>query len=253
MPIALLTVLGTGVLMSSARGPGHIAVFGATGATGLEACYQALERGSKVSAFVRTPSRLVVPEGSGGAAAGSKLASDRLRVCQGDVTRASDVNQVFADGGGDITGVVVALGGRTGDVGKTMLTDGTTNIINAMKATGVKRVAVMTSIGAGDSENQAPFAFKLFMMTILRDAFVDKNKQEELFFSGPGSELEWTVVRPGGLTMGPPTGSIQVITGEAGSISRADVASFLLDAVGEDSFAYRRRAPCISSDKAKSK
>ena len=35
---------------------------------------------------------------------------------------------------GDITSVVVSLGGKTADVGETMLTDGTTHIINAMKA-----------------------------------------------------------------------------------------------------------------------
>ena len=105
---------------------------------------------------------------------------------------------------GDITSVVVSLGGKTADVGETMLTDGTTNIINAMKAKvgrvasmharfvrgsraevdvdlcfrschrpavlthgagiadagcmqGVKRIAVVTSIGAGDSENQVMF------------------------------------------------------------------------------------------------
>lgn len=33
-----------------------------------------------------------------------------------------DVRKVFADG--DVTGVVVALGGKTKDVGKTMLTEG---------------------------------------------------------------------------------------------------------------------------------
>lgn len=41
------------------------------------------------------------------------------------------------------------------------LTEGTTNIIAAMKEKGVSRVAAMTSIGAGDSENQAPFFFKV--------------------------------------------------------------------------------------------
>ena len=41
---------------------------------------------------------------------------------QGTVTDLDDVRKVFADG--DITGVVVALGGKTKDVGKTMLTDG---------------------------------------------------------------------------------------------------------------------------------
>lgn len=41
---------------------------------------------------------------------------------QGSVTELDDVRKVFADG--DISGVVVALGGKTADVGKTMLTDG---------------------------------------------------------------------------------------------------------------------------------
>lgn len=68
------------------------------------------------------------------------------------------MRKVFADD--DITGVVIALGGKTADVGKTMLTDGTSNVITAMKEKGVSRVAVVTSIGAGDSEKQAPFFFK---------------------------------------------------------------------------------------------
>lgn len=75
------------------------------------------------------------------------------------MTNLEDVRKVFADG--DITGVVIALGGKTADVGKTMLTDGTTNIITAMKEKDVSRVAAVTSIGAGDSENQAPFFFKV--------------------------------------------------------------------------------------------
>jgi hypothetical protein len=47
--------------------------------------------------------------------------------------------------------VPLHVGGKTKDVGKTMLTDGSLNVINAMKTAGVKRVAVVTSIGAGDS------------------------------------------------------------------------------------------------------
>mmetsp|Transcript_8057 Transcript_8057/g.22210 ORF Transcript_8057/g.22210 Transcript_8057/m.22210 type:complete len:246 (-) Transcript_8057:284-1021(-) len=233
--------------MSLALQKPHIAVFGATGGVGSESAYQALERGAKVSVLCRSPSKLVVPPGSGGAAAGSKLASDRLRVVQGDVTSASDVSSVFEGADEPITGCVVALGGKTSEVGKTMLTDGTTNIINSMKSNDVKRVSVVTSIGAGDSFDQAPFAFKLFMWTVLKDAFVDKNEQEALFLSGNGKDLEWTVVRPGGLTLGPPTGTTKVITGTAGSISRADVANFCLDAVMDDSWGYLSQTPCISA------
>lgn len=79
-----------------------------------------------------------------------------------------------------------------------------------MKAKGVKRVAIVTSIGAGSSADQAPFAFKVLMFTVMRSIFADKNDQENLFLSpsGPGHDLEWTVVRPGGLGLGPPAAEV---------------------------------------------
>eukprot|EP00286_Rhodomonas_abbreviata_P021379 CAMPEP_0181314002 /NCGR_PEP_ID=MMETSP1101-20121128/14567_1 /TAXON_ID=46948 /ORGANISM="Rhodomonas abbreviata, Strain Caron Lab Isolate" /LENGTH=292 /DNA_ID=CAMNT_0023421029 /DNA_START=34 /DNA_END=912 /DNA_ORIENTATION=- len=220
-----------------------VAVFGATGLTGAEATWQALQRGESVVALARDPSKMKKPEGSCGTV--EPLSDPNLKVLEGSVTVQADVDKVFAEG--DITGVIVALGGKTADVGETMLTDGTTNIINAMKANNVKRVAVVTSIGAGDSENQAPFFFKVLMWTAMKKIFTDKNNQEGLFFSGPGKDLEFTIVRPGGLNVEPPTGVINVIEGEAGSIPRADVADFCLGAVLDGDFPYIGKAPCISS------
>lgn len=158
------------------------------------------------------------------------------------MTKESDVAKVFA--AGPIDGVIVALGGKTADVGDTMLTDGTRNVINAMKANNVKRLAVITSIGTGDSAGQAPFAFKLLMWTVMSKIFTDKNNQEQVVRE---SGLEYCIVRPGGLTVEPPTGVINVIEGEAGSIPRADVAQFCLDAITVPDFPYIGKAPCISS------
>jgi len=161
---------------------------------------------------------------------------------QGDVTKKADVDKVFE--AGKIDGVIVALGGKTSDVGETMLTDGTSNVIAAMKENDCKRLAVVTSIGAGDSKDQAPFAFKLLMMTVMKKIFNDKNNQEEVVKK---SGLDYCIVRPGGLTVDPPTGIINVIQGEAGSIARADVADFCLGAVTLDDFEYIGQTPCISS------
>ena len=166
---------------------------------------------------------------------------------QGSVTNKADVDKVFAGQG--VTGVVVALGGKTSDVGATMLQDGTANIIAACKENGVKRISVVTTIGAGDSMDQAPFAFKLLMMTVMSSIMADKNKQEQLFLNGPGGDLEYCIVRPGGLTKDPPNGIVNVIDGQAGSIARADVAAFCLDAVLEPDFKFIKQTPCISSDK----
>merc|ERR1712072_1344241 len=93
--------------------------------------------------------------------------------------------------------------------------------------------AVVTSIGAGDSKDQAPFMFKM-LMTVMSSIFTDKNNQEALFTDGGvGRDLEWCIVRPGGLTVEKPTGVINVIEGEAGSIARADVADFCIGAILE--------------------
>jgi nucleoside-diphosphate-sugar epimerase len=251
-----------------------IAVFGASGLTAQECVYQALQNGDKVVGLTRyvisvehdvrwicRPSTLirkltsvyslflphrnaanvVIPKGSGGDDAGKPIKDAKLILIRGDVTKMSDVEKVFDN---DIDGVVVALGGKTSDVGETMLRDGTANIIAAMKAKGVKRLAVVTSIGAGDSESQAPFFFKVLMWTAMKKIFEDKNAQEEIVSK---SGLEYCIVRPGGLTVDPPTGVINVIKGEAGSIARADVAQFCLDAVTVEDFPYLGQAPCISS------
>merc|ERR1719282_588526 len=226
-----------------------IAVFGASGGTGSEAVLQALERGEDVTCLVRDRSKLKAPRSAAGFSAGAPFVSDKLSVKQGSVTNKADVDAVFEGQG--VTGVVVALGGKTKDVGPTMLQDGTANIIAACKANGVKRISVVTTIGAGDSMDQAPWAFRLLMMTVMSSIMADKNKQEDLFMKpgSPGAELEFCLVRPGGLKSDPPNGIVNVISGEAGAISRADVASFCLDAVLEPDFKYLKQAPCISSNK----
>lgn len=74
-----------------------------------------------------------------------------------------------------------------------MLTDGTSCIINSMKKHGVNRVAVLTSVGTGDSVSKAPLVFRALMYTVMRKMFKDKNSQESLFTTptGPGNNLEY--------------------------------------------------------------
>jgi hypothetical protein len=192
----------------------------------------------------RNPSKLVIPTGSGGPQAGQPLTSPQLTVVAGDVTNAGTVDALFAKHA-PLDGVVIALGGKTADVGDTMLTVGTQNVMNAMKKHNVKRVAVVTSIGTGDSKDQAPFFFKILMATAMSKIFKDKNRQEEVVQASTG--IDYCIIRPGGLTVEPPTGVIHVIQGEAGSIARADVAQFCLDAVTVPDFPYLGQTPCISS------
>ena len=231
-----------------------IAVFGASGGTGSEVVLQAMERGEKVSCLVRDRLRLKAPRTHPdmGLRKGSMMnfspTTNELMVrTEGSVLERADVDDVFE--GKNITGVVVALGGKTRNVGTTMLQDGTAHIIAACRAHGVKRISIVSTIGAGDSMDQAPWAFKLLMNTVMKKVMVDKTAQEALFLEGPGADLEFCLARPGGLKAGPPTGIVNVIDGEAGAINRADLASFCLDAVLDPDFPHLRKAVCISSDK----
>jgi len=57
----------------------------------------------------------VVPQGSGGASAGQPITDDKLTMIGGSVTSKADVDKVFSEG---IDGCVIALGGKTKDVGE---------------------------------------------------------------------------------------------------------------------------------------
>ena len=187
-----------------------IAVFGASGGTGSEVVMQSLIKGERVSVLVREKRRLQAPrtianyrqdlptsgtdlvhfrQGSMDNMCEMDIKSetalalkDQLKVTAGDVTNQADVDKVFA--GEDITGVIVALGGKTKDVGPTMLQEGTANIVTACVANGIKRIAVVSTIGAGDSMDQASWGFKLLMNTVMKTVMEDKNKQEALFAPG---------------------------------------------------------------------
>jgi uncharacterized protein YbjT (DUF2867 family) len=113
----------------------------------------------------------------------------------------------------------------------------------AMSAAGVKRLIVVSSLGVGDSKEQVPLFFKAIIATALRKAFQDKEAQEKLVMA---SELDWTIIRPGGLTDGPATGAYRAGMDRSigGQIARSDVAAFALTQLTGDD--YLRKTPAIA-------
>lgn len=100
-----------------------------------------------------------------------------------------------------------------------------------MKKQGVQRLMVQSSLGAGDSGSLMPAPLRIAMKVALAKPLADHNEQEA---AAQGSGLDWTIVRPTGLTDKEPTGSWQVLqTSEPGtlrgSIPRADLAACMLD------------------------
>ena len=193
-------------------------VFGATGGTGRQCVDQALSQGQQVTAFVRQPAALTAQH-------------PNLTIIQGDITDQDVVQRAIP--GHDV--VISALGTRGGPA---VLPEGTRNILEAMASHGVRRSLWVSSFGAGDSLQQMSWLSQtLIVKGLLRQAIQEKNAQEQIILASGG---DWIIARPGGLTDGPLTGTYRV-TGPGDkvgrpSISRADVADFMLKNLADDRY-----------------
>lgn len=204
----------------------NIALFGGSRGVGRQVIEQALAAGHQVRALLRRP-------------ADFDLSHPQLTVIPGNVLEPAEVAACVE--GADT--VICSLGGTADNPGD-VVSRGTRHIIAAMQAAGVRRLVVVSSIGVGDSQDQAPFAFKMLMKTVLKAAMEEKEKQEALV---QASGLDWVIVRPGGLTDGPRTGNYRSGLDKsikAGQVSRADVAEFVLRQLTDDTFL--RQTPAIS-------
>lgn len=205
----------------------ELALFGATGGTGRELTAQATAANHEIQALTRSPAT-IPPNQAVTAVEGNVLDPDAVKAT--------------VDG----TDAVVCLLGRTSNNPADVVSRGTANIIDAMDEQGIGRLVVLTSMGLGSSVKQVPWYVRLANVTVLHDLMADKARQEELV---AGSGLDWTIVRPGGLTDRPKTGEYEHgvdIDATAGPISRADVADFLLEIVRTD--AYLHNAPVVTTN-----
>ena len=192
-----------------------VLVFGATGKTGKLVVERALNAGHEVTVLVRDA---------------GKIRDGKVRVLTGDATKPSDV--LNAVQGQDA--VIESIGGTTPYKATTLETTSATNIVNAMKSKGVKRLVVVSMLGLGQSRTQAPWWYKhLLMTTFLRGSTKDKNNKEAVV---KNSGLDYILVRPPILKDGPATGSIKVLGLNAigHAITRADLANFLVAQLKSD-------------------
>ena len=202
---------------------------GATGGTGHQVVVQALRRGFLVTAFVRDVARL-------------RIESNRLHVLMGSMI-GDEAPLASAMSGQDA--VISALG-----VGKSFTTGGLVGqalprMLRCMEAAGVRRLVFTSAFGVGETRRDVPLVPRLFMRTLLRDVYRDKEAGELLLRR---STLDWTIVYPAGLVDRPATGQYRV--GERlalrgfPTIARSDLADFLLNQV--DDVRYVRKGVLVS-------
>lgn len=201
--------------------PRKILVLGATGGTGRCVVEQAVAAGNDVTVLVRNPESLAP-------------AARSVRVVKGDLLVAPSV---LDEAVADQDAVISALGVGRSFKSHGLMARSTPKIVEAMRKQGRRRLVFTSAFGVGDTRRDTPLLPRLFIATLLRDIYADKQESEQAIFA---SDLDWTIVYPVGLTNGPRTGQYRVgerlaLTGFP-RISRADVADFLLQQVDEERY-----------------
>jgi len=192
-----------------------IVVFGASGKTGTLLTNQALAAGHQVTVYVRR--------------AGSILQQHpNLRVVVGNLNDDSKLKEAIS--GADAC--ISTLGGNSLTKHTPEIITGIDHIVTLMEQEGIKRFIYLSSLGAGESRYVMGLFIRLFIADImLRVPLADHTTNEKRIAN---SKLQWTLVRPAGLTNGPKTGRLKhgskntVLKGTP-QISRANVASFMLE------------------------
>eukprot|EP01123_Difflugia_compressa_P007289 TRINITY_DN19961_c0_g1_i1.p1 TRINITY_DN19961_c0_g1~~TRINITY_DN19961_c0_g1_i1.p1 ORF type:complete len:210 (-),score=35.82 TRINITY_DN19961_c0_g1_i1:30-659(-) len=185
-----------------------LALFGGSRGVGLCTLKQALQRGHSVTCLVRNPANL--PD--------DLRAHSNITIIHGDATDPAKVEETIV--GSDA--VIVSLGGHP-----TICSQAQPIINNAVVAHNQLRTVVVTSMGVGDSYTKLNWVTKQFCDWIIPNAIIDKNKQEASIVE---QLTNWVIVRPGRLLDSVGTGKWNAgFDISTGSISREDVASFMLD------------------------
>jgi putative NADH-flavin reductase len=191
-----------------------ITVFGATGLTGGLLVQQSLQAGHTVTAVVRSAAEF--PAG--------------VEIVRADVLDPAAIEPAVT--GRDL--VISALGHRPGATDP-VCAPAAEAIIQAMRATGTRRLVVITAAGPVQDSHDGFLTAKVvkpLLWRFLRASFTDFVATEKIVRA---SGLDWTLVRPPRLTNGahrPYRTEIDHTVRRGNLISRPDLASATLAAAG---------------------
>jgi putative NADH-flavin reductase len=159
---------------------------------------------------------------------------DRLRVVRADVLEPRSLPPAVAAA----DAVISALGIGYRRHATVVYSAGTANILAAMAGAGVSRVLCVSTSGLvipADGPLLHRLLLRHVLHRLLRKPYQDMSRMEALVRR---STADWTIVRAARLTNGPLTGSFRTAGAAlpgAWSISRSDLAGYLLDRVADPS------------------
>ena len=194
----------------------NLTVLGAAGAAGIKLVEQALAAGHQVTALARSAENLT-------------LTNPNLHVVQGDATDRAVVSQAMKG-----TDAVISVLGARGPV----IAEATRAVVAAAEQAGPDRIVMLSSFAV--ARDRLKPVSKLVTRMAMGSQIKDKTAGEEVLRA---SGLDWTIVYATVLTNGPDTEPRVVPetekVGMSQRISRADVASFLLQAATDGLYSRR--------------
>lgn len=166
----------------------RILLLGATGRTGKLVLNYALAQGFEVNCLARNVER--IDEGEG------------VRLYEGNPTNREDLTKAISGCDAVINVLNVS---RTSDfpwaklkTPKSFLSDVMSQLIPVAKDSNIQRIAICSAWGVADSRKDIPGWFRWFVdNSNIGAAYQDHERQEKLLTD---SDLNWTIVRPVGLT-----------------------------------------------------
>ena len=214
-----------------------ILILGATGRTGRHLLRQALERGHRVVALVRNTKKV-------------DTSHDRLELVQGDVTNPDTRNQCLEGCEAVLSTLNIS---RASDfpwarlrTPERFLEEMLGHVMEGMKQHKIRRIILTSAWGVGDSLSEIPGWFRWFIHNSnVGKAYAQHEVQEKMLSE---SDLDWTAVRPVGLTNGNKIKTL--IVSNSGSpkptltISRKHTGKFMLDVLEDGT--YLKETPVIS-------
>ncbi|MFT7525367.1 MAG: putative NADH-flavin reductase [Arenicella sp.] len=205
--------------LADAHEPLDLLIFGGTSGIGFETTKLAIARGHRVTSITRRPERMVIEH-------------ENLLNLKGDITDRSSFDHLLVGK----NAVISTIGLKPNNNEVRVYSDGMTNVLAAASDAGVNRILTITGIGAGDSKGHGGIFYDRILNPLLLKAdYADKTRQENILKS---SDSFWTIIRPGFLIDEASTRGYRVLSNTdglvSGSISRADVAHFLIASLEND-------------------
>jgi putative NADH-flavin reductase len=204
-----------------------ILILGATGRTGKLILEEALNQGYEVNCLVREPKKI-------------KKNHNNLKIFKGSPEQISDLENAIKDCGGIISSLNIS---RESDfpwsklrTPPTFLSDVINNIISLTGKSGLARIIVCSAWGVAETEKEIPIWFNwLIKYSNIGVAYKDHERQENKLKK---SKLNWTIVRPTGLTnFKNDKKVIESYNNEPNpklTISRINVAKFMVNVLKRD-------------------